>query len=190
MLSYISKIDWYKVPDEIVWDEVAGISIDHENRLIVFVRGEIPVIILSTNGEYIDSFGKGEFTKRAHSVRVDSENFYWFVDDGNHTVSKYNSKGERLLTIGIPDKPSKLHSGIPFNRCTDIAVDYRNGALFISDGYGNSSVHKYNLDGELITSWGAPGTDPGHFNIVHNITMDDSGLLYVADRENHRVQIF
>ena len=50
MLSYISKIDWYKVPDEIVWDEVAGISIDHENRLIVFVRGEIPVIILSTNG--------------------------------------------------------------------------------------------------------------------------------------------
>ena len=190
MLNYISKIDWYKVPDELVWGEVAGISIDHENRVIVFVRGETPVIILSTAGEYIDSFGKGEFTNRAHSVRVDSENFYWFVDDGNHTVSKYNSKGKRLLTIGVPNKPSELHSGIPFNRCTDIAIDYKNGALFISDGYGNSSVHKYNLDGELITSWGSPGTDPGHFNIVHNITMDDSGLLYVADRENHRVQIF
>ena len=69
-------------------------------------------------------------------------------------------------------------------------VDYKNEVLFISDGYGNSSVHKYTLDGELITTWGAPGTDPGQFNIVHNIAMDDSGLLYVADRENHRVQIF
>ena len=190
MLNYISKIDWYNVPDELVWNEVAGISIDHENRVIVFVRGETPVIILSTSGEYIDSFGKGEFTNRAHSVRVDSKNYYWFVDDGNHTVSKYNSNGERLLTIGIPNKPAELHSGIPFNRCTDIAVDYKNGFLFISDGYGNSSVHKYSLDGELITTWGAPGTDPGQFNIVHNIAMDDSGLLYVADRENHRVQIF
>ena len=190
MLNYISKIDWYNVPDELVWNEVAGISIDHENRVIVFVRGETPVIILSTSGEYIDSFGKGEFTNRAHSVRVDSKNYYWFVDDGNHTVSKYNSNGERLLTIGIPNKPAELHSGIPFNRCTDIAVDYKNEVLFISDGYGNSSVHKYTLDGELITTWGAPGTDPGQFNIVHNIAMDDSGLLYVADRENHRVQIF
>ena len=190
MLNYISKIDWYNVPDELVWNEVAGISIDHENRVIVFVRGETPVIILSTSGEYIDSFGKGEFTNRAHSVRVDSKNYYWCVDDGNHTVSKYNSNGERLLTIGIPNKPAELHSGIPFNRCTDIAVDYKNEVLFISDGYGNSSVHKYTLDGELITTWGAPGTDPGQFNIVHNIAMDDSGLLYVADRENHRVQIF
>ena len=51
MLNYISKIDWYKVPDELVWGEVAGISIDHENRVIVFVRGETPVIILSTAGE-------------------------------------------------------------------------------------------------------------------------------------------
>ena len=60
----------------------------------------------------------------------------------------------------------------------------------MSDGYGNSRVHKYSADGKLLFSWGEPGCDPGQFNIVHNICTDKEGWVYVADRENHRVQVF
>ena len=64
------------------------------------------------------------------------------------------------------------------------------GTFFVSDGYGNSRVAKYTKDGEYVKQWGAKGTGDGEFNIVHDIVMDKRGLLYVADRENHRIQVF
>jgi hypothetical protein len=94
------------------------------------------------------------------------------------------------MTIGVPGKPAPPHSGQPFNRCTHVAVDPKTGDLYVSDGYSNSSVHKYSPDGKLLFSWGSPGTDPGEFNVPHNIVTDKDGYVYVADRENHRVQIF
>jgi DNA-binding beta-propeller fold protein YncE len=81
-------------------------------------------------------------------------------------------------------------SGDPFNRCTHVAIDPRNGDFYVSDGYGNARVHKYTPNGKLLFSWGESGTDPGEFNIVHNIATDKDGWVYVADRENHRVQVF
>ena len=81
-------------------------------------------------------------------------------------------------------------SGNPFNRCTHVAIDPRNGDFYVSDGYGNARVHKYTPDGRLLFSWGESGTDPGQFNIAHNIATDRDGWVYVADRENHRVQVF
>ena len=80
-------------------------------------------------------------------------------------------------------------AGEPFHRCTHTALS-PDGSIFVSDGYGNARVHKYSPDGKLITSWGEPGTDPGQFNIVHNIVADEDGWVYVADWENHRVQVF
>jgi DNA-binding beta-propeller fold protein YncE len=80
-------------------------------------------------------------------------------------------------------------SGMPFHRCTHTALSPR-GDIYVSDGYGNARVHKFAPDGKLLKSWGEPGTDPGQFNIVHNIVTDDEGWVYVADRENHRVQVF
>ncbi len=80
-------------------------------------------------------------------------------------------------------------SGEPFHRCTHTALSPK-GEIYVSDGYGNARVHKYTPDGKLIKSWGEPGTDPGQFNIVHNIATDADGWVYVADRENHRVQVF
>ena len=71
-----------------------------------------------------------------------------------------------------------------------MALDPKSGDIYVSDGYANSSVHKYSPDGKLLFSWGSPGTDPGEFNIVHNIATDKDGYVYVADRENHRVQVF
>ncbi|GIS81590.1 MAG: hypothetical protein CM1200mP15_02220 [Dehalococcoidia bacterium] len=81
-------------------------------------------------------------------------------------------------------------SGNPFNRCTHVAVDPKTAEFYVSDGYCNARVHKYSPDGKLLFSWGEPGTEPGQFNIAHNVCTDKDGWVYVADRENHRIQIF
>jgi DNA-binding beta-propeller fold protein YncE len=104
-------------------------------------------------------------------------------------VRKCSTDGKVKLTIGIPNKPAPFMSGEPFHRCTHTALSPK-GEIYVSDGYGNACVHKYTPDGKLIKTWGEPGTDPGQFNIVHNIVTDADGWVYVADRENHRVQVF
>ena len=95
-----------------------------------------------------------------------------------------------LLTLGTKDEPAPPMSGRPLCRPTHLAVDRRNGDLFVSDGYSNARVHHYTPDGELVGSWGESGTGPGQMNIVHNIAIDDDGWIYVADRENRRIQVF
>jgi DNA-binding beta-propeller fold protein YncE len=104
-------------------------------------------------------------------------------------VRKCTVEGKVLLTIGIPNKPAPYMSGEPFHRCTHTALSPK-GEIYVSDGYGNACVHKYTPDGKLLKTWGEAGTDPGQFNIVHNIATDADGWVYVADRENHRVQVF
>jgi hypothetical protein len=113
----------------------------------------------------------------------------WLTDDGDHTVRQCTLEGKVLLTLGISGKPAPYMSGEPFHRCTHTAMSPQ-GDIYVSDGYGNSRVHKYAPNGKLLFSWGGPGTDPGEFNIAHNITCDADGWVYVADRENHRVQVF
>ena len=77
-----------------------------------------------------------------------------------------------------------------FNLPTIAAVSKNTGDIFISDGYGNFSVHKYSGNGDYIKSWGEPGIDAGQFLRPHNIAVDESDRVIVADREAHRVQIF
>jgi DNA-binding beta-propeller fold protein YncE len=104
-------------------------------------------------------------------------------------VRQCTPEGRVLLTLGIPGRPSGYMSGRPFHRCTHTALSPQ-GDIYVSDGYGNACVHKFAPDGRHLTSWGAPGSDPGEFNIVHNIVCDAEGWVYVADRENHRIQVF
>ena len=137
---------------------------------------------------FIKSWGEGLF-RRAHGLHIDADDNLYCTDDGDHTVRKCTTDGKVLLTIGIPGKPAPFMSGEPFHRCTHTALSPK-GEIYVSDGYGNACVHKYTPDGKLIKSWGEPGTDPGQFNIVHNIVTDADGWVYVADRENHRVQVF
>jgi NHL repeat len=107
-----------------------------------------------------------------------------------HHQGECTLDGKVLLTIGIPGKPAPYMSGEPFHRCTHTAMSPDGIHIYISDGYGNSRVHKYTADGKRVMSWGEPGTDAGQFNIAHNICVDPDGWVYVADRENHRVQVF
>lgn len=187
--AYEVVANWEKLPAGVGWRETAGVITDADDNVYVFSRGDHPMVVFDKDGNFIKTWGEGIFS-RAHGVSVGPDNTLYCTDDGDHTVRQCTLDGEVLMTIGVPNQPAEAHSGKPFNRCTHVATDPANGDLFISDGYGNGSVHKFSADGKHIKTWGSPGTDPGQFNIVHNIATDRDGYVYVCDRENHRVQVF
>lgn len=91
-----------------------------------------------------------------------------------------------------PAAPAPIGAGIPgdnFNRPTDVAWDQA-GNIFVSDGYGNSRVAKFDKNGAFIKSWGSYGTGPSQFNTLHSIAVDAKGMVYVGDRGNKRIQVF
>ena len=187
--TYEIAVDWEKLPPGYSWTDAAAVATDSQDRVYVFNRGEHPMIVFDSEGNFIKSWGEGVFT-RAHGLTFAPDGTLYCTDDGDHTVRQCTLDGEVLMTIGTPGQAADLYGGQPFNRCTHVAIDPRTGDLYVSDGYGNARVHKYSPDGKLLFSWGEPGTDPGQFNIVHNIATDGNGYVYVADRENHRVQVF
>src|SRR6267154_2258206 len=181
--------NWAKLPDGWNLTDVGAVAVDRRDRIYVFNRGEHPMVVLNRDGSFIKSWGEGVF-QRAHGLHIDADDNLYCTDDGDHTVRKCTPDGKVLLTIGIPGRPSPFMSGEPFHRCTHTALSPQCDHLYISDGYGNARIHRYSVDGTLEKSWGEPGTDPGQFNIPHNICCDPEAWLYVADRENHRVQVF
>ena len=180
--------NWAKLPDGWEFRDVAAVAVDSKDRIYVFNRGQHPMIVFDRDGNFLRSWGEGLFS-RAHGIHVDSDDNLYCTDDGDHTVRKMSTEGKVLMTIGVPNQPAPFLSGKPFNRCTHTALSPK-GEIYVSDGYGNSCVHKYSPDGKYLMCWGTTGTDPGQFNIAHNIATDDDGWVYVADRENHRVQVF
>jgi DNA-binding beta-propeller fold protein YncE len=98
--------------------------------------------------------------------------------------------GQLVMTIGREFEPAEKWSGRPFHTPTNMAVSPVSGDVYITDGYGNSRVHRYAPDGRHLNSWGAPGVAPGEFQIPHNVVIDRDELVFVTDRENHRLQVF
>ena len=180
---------WGKLPDGWSFKEAAAVGVDSKDNVYVFNRGEHPVIIFDREGNFLSSWGEGVFP-RAHGVTMGPDDTIFLTDDGDHTMRHCTLDGKVLMTLGISGKPAPFMSGDPFNRCTHLAIDPSNGDFFISDGYGNARVHKYSPDGKLLLSWGESGTGPGQFNIAHTIATDKDGWVYVADRENQRMQVF
>ena len=186
--TYEATENWAKLPDGWEFGDAAAIGVDRQDRVYVFNRGEHPMIVFDREGNFIKSWGEGAFP-RAHGIHIDGDDTLYLTDDGGHFVRKCTTDGKVLLELGVPGQAAPYMSGTPFHRCTHTALSPR-GDIYVSDGYGNARVHKYSPDGKLIKSWGEPGTGPGEFNIVHNIVTDAEGWVYVADRENHRVQVF
>ena len=180
--------DWAKLPDGWEFRDVAAVAVDSKDQVYVFNRGEHPMIVFDREGNFLRSWGEGEYP-RAHGIHIGPDETLYLTDDGSHTVRRCTLEGKLLMTLGVPGTPAPFMSNEPFHRCTHTALS-PDGHLFVSDGYGNACVHKYSPDGKLVKTWGESGSDPGQFNIVHNITADDDGWIYVADRENHRVQVF
>jgi DNA-binding beta-propeller fold protein YncE len=180
---------WGRLPEGWSFVEATSVAVDQADNVWVFNRGAHPVILFDREGTFRRSWGEG-LIRRAHGITAGPDGTLWLTDDLHHTVRQFTPEGKLLLTIGDPDTPSTLQGGKPFNRPTHVALCPRTGDIYVSDGYGNSRVHKYDPKGRHLFSWGEPGTDPGCFNLPHNIATDAEGLVYVADRENHRVQIF
>ena len=180
--------NWAKLPDGWSFKEVGAVAVDGKDQVYVFNRGEHPMMVFDRDGNFLRSWGEGLFP-RAHGLHIGPDETLWCTDDGSHTVRHCTLDGKILMELGVPGKPAPYMSGEPFHRCTHTALSPK-GDLYVADGYGNARVHKYAPDGKLLMSWGEPGTDPGQFNIVHNICCDADGWVYVADRENHRVQVF
>ncbi|MGE0223727.1 MAG: peptidyl-alpha-hydroxyglycine alpha-amidating lyase family protein [Acetobacteraceae bacterium] len=179
---------WGRLPPGMRFGEVAAVGVDSKDNVYVFARGKHPMIVFDREGNFLRTWGEGLF-RRAHGIHVAPDDTLYCTDDGDHTVRRMTTDGKMLLEIGVPGEPAPYMSGEPFHRCTHTALSPE-GDIYVSDGYGNARVHKYSPDGKLLFSWGEPGTNPGEFNIVHNICCDEAGWVYVADRENHRIQVF
>ena len=189
-LSYeVSGEDWGNLPEGWTYKEATAVAVDSKDNVYVFNRGTQPMVVFDRDGNFLRAWGGDTFTL-AHGVSVGPDDSIYCADSGDHTVRKMSPEGEVLLTLGTKGEPAPPMSGRPLCRPTHLAVDRRNGDLFVSDGYSNARVHHYTPDGELVGSWGESGTGPGQMNIVHNIAIDDEGWIYVADRENRRIQVF
>jgi DNA-binding beta-propeller fold protein YncE len=191
--------DWEQLPSGMTHRDVAGVAVDSHDRVFLITRSEPRVLIYDRDGRFVTAWGEGEFTNRTHGITVGPDDSVYCVDDGAHTVVKYTPDGVSLLTLGTRGRPSDTgyteqspvvrYAGPPFNRPTNLAVA-PSGDLYVSDGYGNARVHRFSPKGELLQSWGEPGTGEGQFNTPHGIWVHPDGRVFVCDRENDRIQIF
>ena len=186
--SYEPILDWALVPTDMVLGDVAGIAVDDKDRVYLFNRGRNPVVILNQSGDVLSTWGQGIFAN-PHGASIGPDQCIYLTDNFDHTVRKFTLDGKLLLEIGTAGVSSGFMSGKPFCKCTHSAVS-PSGDIFVSDGYQNACIHKFDPKGRLLKSWGTPGTGPGEFNLPHNICCNADGWIYVADRENSRVQIF
>jgi len=188
-ISYEPVDGWAKLPPGWTFKECADVAVDSRDRVYVFSRGEHPVTIFDREGKFLSSWGEGTFTI-PHGITIAPDEAIYLADQGDHTIRRYTLEGKLLMTLGVPHKPPARWAGKPFNEPTHVAISKRTGHLYISDGYGNSRIHKYTPDGRYIKSWGTSGIDPGEFVIPHALLVDGDDNVIVADRENHRIQIF
>ena len=168
-------------PSSVVWTK--------ENHLVVFNRGPNPLMEFDGEGKFVRSWGQGDYV-RPHGMRLDPDGNIWTTDVNGHTVRKMNLAGEVLLTLGKFGQPGEPEDGLLFEP-TDLTVNAE-GEVFILVGHGRGTPQllKYNNHGEFIKKWGGAGTGPGEFDTPHSIVVDQRGQIYVADRQNRRIQIF
>ena len=179
---------WAKLPAGIALGEVAAVGIDRQDRVYAFNRGPNPMVVFDRDGNFLRSWGEGVIG-RAHGIHMAPDDTIYCTDEGHHVVRRFTLDGRLLLEIGIPGEPAPFMSGQPFHRCTHTALT-PDGDILVSDGYGNACVHRFSPGGTHLRSWGGAGCEPGQFNLPHNICCTEGGEVFVADRENHRIQVF
>ena len=178
---------WPKRPPEIGLGQVPSIAIDRQDNVWVYTRTNPAVQVFSPEGQYLFGWRAEKTNAAAHAIKIDQNGFVWLVDVGLHVVRKHTREGQLLLTLGTEGEAGD--DTRHFNKPTDVALA-SNGEIFVTDGYGNSRVMHFDQRGRFINSWGSPGVKPGQFSIVHAIVCDSRDRLYIADRNNVRVQVF
>jgi DNA-binding beta-propeller fold protein YncE len=212
-IPYHSVPDLLKLPPDLYLGEVTGVAVNSKGHLFVFSRGNTTGPAYGASAAQLLEFGPdGKFVREighnlyawsyAHTVKIDPEDNIWVTDKGSDMVIKFDKEGRVAMVFGRkqeasddgtgplkePDPPLPAEDGT-FRQVTDVAWD-KDGNTYISDGYINSRIAKIDKNGNWLKSWGEPGDKPGQFNTPHSIAIDAQGNIYVADRGNHRIQVF
>ena len=204
-IPYDSVPNALKLPDNLYIGEGIGIATNSKGHVFVYTRSERTRLFeFDQNGTFVKEIGEGLYGFLfAHAVRVDKEDNIWAVDEGSNMVIKFDPNGKVLMLIGRrPEAVEGLEAAAPpgtpppnaqpyaLARPTDIGWDAQ-GNIYISDGYTNSRVVKYDKFGKFVKSvGGARGSAPSQFNTPHGLQVDAKGNVYVADRGNARIQVF
>jgi hypothetical protein len=201
-IPFTSVPNFFKLPPDLYFGEGIGIATNSKGHVFVYTRsGDTRLFEFDQNGTYVRELGQGLYgLEFAHTVRVDREDNIWTVDEGTNMVIKFNPEGRVVMVLGRRPEPvaGPFDSTLPpappekyrFGRPTDVTWDAQ-GNIFISDGYVNSRVVKYDKNGRFLKSVGTiRGSAPSQMNTPHSITSDAQGNIYVADRGNARVQVF
>ncbi len=209
--------EWGPLPDGRTWGSTAGIDIGPDGHVWAYDRcggnalaggcdtSDVRPILKfdKSSGEVLTSFGAGMFVL-PHGLHVDSDGNVWVTDSqGNeegtkgHQVIKFNPEGEVLMRLGTAGVAGSGPD--TFNQPCDV-ITAPNGDIFVADGHSGQNdnppegstgrIVKFTRDGEYIKEWGQIGTAPGEFRTPHALEFDSQGRLFVADRGNHRIQIF
>jgi hypothetical protein len=190
---------WEQLPAGYRHGDVVGVAVDSQDHVFVLTRREPRCLVYAADGTFLRAFGEDLLSDLVHALTIDARDCLYIVDGGDHTVRKFAPDGALLLTLGTPGVAAETgydgetttsitRAGPPFNRPTKAAIA-PNGDIYVTDGYGNARVHRFSADGQLLASWGEPGSGPGQFNLPHGVWVAGD-RVFVADRENDRVQIF
>ena len=192
--------DWPVLPPGMALGQVSGVSVDSHNHVFVFHRAEgswaadktklipSPTILCfdGVTGQQLAAWGENRFVE-PHGLRIDREDNVWVTDRALQQVFKFSHDGKLLLTIGTERTPGL--DATHFNKPADLAFA-ADGSIYVADGYGNSRVAKFSPQGKFLLDWGKKGAGQGEFDLVHSVAVDAQGLVYVADRNNARIQVF
>jgi hypothetical protein len=212
-IAYESVPDFFKLPATMSFGEVVGIALNSKKHVFVFTRANTTgpaygaaaaqLLEFDQRGNFVREIGHNLYAwSFAHSVRVDPFDNIWIADKGSDMVVRFNPQGRVTMVFGRkaeasdegahplehPKPPLPPVDGM-FRQVTDMTWD-TDGNTYISDGYINSRIAKFDRDGNWVGSWGEPGSGPGQFNTPHSIVADRSNHIYVADRGNRRIQVF
>ena len=200
---------WGQLPAGRAWGSTASVSTAPDGTVWVIDRcgittvggsscdgpgkGVAPIFQFDTSGKLLKNIGADIFTG-PHKMSIDDEGNLWVSDNAGAQVFKLNQDGKVLLTLGKKNQKGTTE-GL-FDTPTDVAVS-TNGDIFVADGHdgggtaaGVARIVKFDKTGKWLKSWGKKGMGPGEFDVVHSIAIDSRGRLFVADRQNNRIQIF
>jgi hypothetical protein len=165
---------------------MSSVAVAPDGNIWTFNRGPVPVQVYSPDGRLVKAWGQGMF-KNPHTVRFDHSGTLWLVDTLSHTARSFTPDGKVLMTLGTLNEPGEDQTHM--NQPNDLAFA-PNGDIYVSDGYGNDRVVAFDKNGKFVRAWGKLGQGQSEFSQPHAIALDSKGRVYVADRNNVRVQVF